>query len=115
MECGCLHGGVIENGRAHNPLTLCSVPALVHVQVWGCTYWVTLGVQLRNATTTKYRSVMFKSLCICFGYVMFLMSSLVVDSCSFVFCVCLQKHLRLPQDGLCISLHYLLFFILKYY
>ena len=34
MECGCLHGGVIENGHARNPLTLCSVPALVHVQVW---------------------------------------------------------------------------------
>ena len=33
-ECGCLHGGVTENGRTRNPLTLCSVPALVHVQVW---------------------------------------------------------------------------------
>ena len=33
-ECGCIHGGVIENGRACNALTLCSVPVLVHVQVW---------------------------------------------------------------------------------
>ena len=32
-ECDCLHGGVIENGCTHNPLTLCSVPALIHVQV----------------------------------------------------------------------------------
>ena len=32
-ECGSLHGGVIENGRARNPLTLCSVPVL-YVQVW---------------------------------------------------------------------------------
>ena len=31
-ECSCLHGRVIENGRARNPLTLCSVPELVHVQ-----------------------------------------------------------------------------------
>ena len=28
-ECGCLRGGVIDNGRARNPLTLCSVPVLV--------------------------------------------------------------------------------------
>ena len=33
-ECGCLHGGVTENGRARNPLTLGSVPVLLHVQVW---------------------------------------------------------------------------------
>ena len=29
-----IHGGVIENGRTRNPLTLFSVPVLVHVQVW---------------------------------------------------------------------------------
>ena len=29
-ECGCPYGGVIENGRARNPLILCGVPALVH-------------------------------------------------------------------------------------
>ena len=34
MECGCLHGGVIKNGHTRNPLTLCSVHVLVHVQVW---------------------------------------------------------------------------------
>ena len=34
MECNCLHGGVIENSRACKPLTLRSVPVLVHVQVW---------------------------------------------------------------------------------
>ena len=26
--------GHFENGRARNPLTLCSVPVLVHVQLW---------------------------------------------------------------------------------
>ena len=31
---GCLHGGVFENSRTCSPLTLCSVPALVHVHVW---------------------------------------------------------------------------------
>ena len=31
-ECGCLHGGVIENGHTCNPLTLWTVPVLV--QVW---------------------------------------------------------------------------------
>ena len=35
-ECGCLHRGVTDNSRASNPLTLCSVPALVQVQV--CVY-----------------------------------------------------------------------------
>ena len=30
-ECGCLHGGVIVNGRTLNPLALSSVPVLVHV------------------------------------------------------------------------------------
>ena len=25
-ECGCVHGGVIENGRTRNTLTLGSVP-----------------------------------------------------------------------------------------
>ena len=40
MECGCLHGGVIENGRTHNPLTLWTVPVFVHVYGCGCTYWV---------------------------------------------------------------------------
>ena len=46
MECGCLHGGVIEKTVTHAPslLTLCSVPVLVlgdNPQ----------GVQPRNATT----------------------------------------------------------------
>ena len=57
-ECGCLHGGVIENGRECNPLTLCSVP--VHVMMYRrvCTYRVTLRVHLRNATTaTNYFSI----------------------------------------------------------
>ena len=31
MECGSLHGRVIENDCAHNPLTLYSLPALVHI------------------------------------------------------------------------------------
>ena len=55
-ECDCLHGGVIENGRACNPLTLCSVPALFFVQVWVHTPGVTQSqsVQLRNATTTTF-------------------------------------------------------------
>ena len=39
-ECGCLHGGVIENGRTHNPLILCSV----YMYRCGCTYRVTLRV-----------------------------------------------------------------------
>ena len=51
-ECDCLYGGVIKNGRTCYPLTLCSVPALVHVQVH------ILGdhqsVQLRNTTTTTW-------------------------------------------------------------
>ena len=56
MECGCqhrliVHGGVIENSRARNPLTLCSVPALEHVQVWGHIPDDPHGVQLGNATT----------------------------------------------------------------
>ena len=50
MECGCLHGDLIENGRACNPLTLCSVPVLVHVQV--LVHIPGDRVQLRNATTT---------------------------------------------------------------
>ena len=33
-EYGYLHDGVIENGCTRNPLTLSSVPVLVHVQVW---------------------------------------------------------------------------------
>ena len=50
-ECGFLHGGV-ENGRARNPLTLCSVAALVHVQVWVHMPGDPQNVQLRNDTTT---------------------------------------------------------------
>ena len=33
-SAGCLHGRVIENDCTCNPLTLCSVCVLVHVQVW---------------------------------------------------------------------------------
>ena len=51
-ECGCLYGGVIENGRARNPLTLCNVPVLVHVQVWVHVPGDPQSVELRNATTT---------------------------------------------------------------
>ena len=29
MECGCLHGRVIENGCTRNPLTLSTVPVIV--------------------------------------------------------------------------------------
>ena len=50
--CGCLQGGVVENGRARNPLTLCGVPALVHVRVWVHIPGDPQGVQPRNATTT---------------------------------------------------------------
>ena len=53
QECGCLHGGVIENGRTHQSLTLCSVPVLVHVGVWMFIPGDPQSVQLRNATTTK--------------------------------------------------------------
>ena len=45
MECGCLHGGVLENGCTRNPLTLWTVP--VHkLYMYGCgrTYRVTLRV-----------------------------------------------------------------------
>ena len=44
--CGCLHGGVTENGRTRNPLTTWTVHVLVHVCAGmdGCTYWVTLRV-----------------------------------------------------------------------
>ena len=52
-ECGCLYGGVIENGLTHNPLTLCSVPVLVHVQVWLHMPGDPQSVQLSNATTTN--------------------------------------------------------------
>ena len=56
-ECGCLHGGVIENGCSRNPLTLCSVPVLVHVHVWVHILGDPQSVQLRKATTTtKSRS-----------------------------------------------------------
>ena len=34
MECSYLHGGVIENGHTRNPLTLRTVPVLVHVRLW---------------------------------------------------------------------------------
>ena len=53
MECGCLCGGVIENGRTCNPVTLGSVPALVHVQVWVHILGDPQSVQLRNAATPK--------------------------------------------------------------
>ena len=33
-RAGCLQGREIENGRARNPLTPCSVHVLEHVQVW---------------------------------------------------------------------------------
>ena len=33
IECGCPHEGVIENGQARSPRTLCSVPVLVSKQV----------------------------------------------------------------------------------
>ena len=51
-KCGCLHDGVIENGCARNPLTLCSVPVLV-VQVWVHIPGDLQCVQLRNATKKK--------------------------------------------------------------
>ena len=44
--------GVIENGCARNPLTLCTVPVLVHVRVWVHIPGDPQSVQLRNATTT---------------------------------------------------------------
>ena len=50
-ECGCIHGGVIENGRARNTLTLWTVPVLIHVRVWVHTLVDCRRVQLRNATT----------------------------------------------------------------
>ena len=55
-ECGCLHGRVFENGGARNPLTLCSVLVLVHVQVWVHIPGDPQSVQLRNATTTYVTS-----------------------------------------------------------
>ena len=58
MECDCLHGEVIENGRARNPLTLCSVPTLVHVQVWVHKPGDPQSVQLRNATTATSPNAM---------------------------------------------------------
>ena len=53
-ECGCLHGGVTENGHARNPLTLCSAPLYlhVHVQVWVHIPGDPQSVQLRNDATT---------------------------------------------------------------
>ena len=44
-ERGCLQGGVTENGRTRNPLTLWTVPVLVNVRVW---FWVTLRVFSRG-------------------------------------------------------------------
>ena len=34
MECGCLHGGVIENSHTHNPLSLTQLTVPVLVRVW---------------------------------------------------------------------------------
>ena len=45
---------LIENGRARNPLTLCSVPALVHVQVLVHIPGNPQSVHLRNASTTSF-------------------------------------------------------------
>ena len=53
MECGCLHGGVIENGRTPNPLILWTVPVLVHVRVWGHILGNPQSVHLRNVTTAE--------------------------------------------------------------
>ena len=52
-ECGCLLGGVIENGRTGNPLTLWTAPVLVPVWVWVHILGDPHSVQLRNATTTR--------------------------------------------------------------
>ena len=49
-ECGCLHGGIIESGRTRNPLTLRTVPVLVHIRVW---VHILGDPQLRKATTTS--------------------------------------------------------------
>ena len=54
MERSCVHCWVIENGRMCNPLTLCSVPALVHVQVCVHIPGDPQSVQLRNATTDLF-------------------------------------------------------------
>ena len=35
MQCGCLHGGAIENGRTRNPLTLWTAPVRVWVHILG--------------------------------------------------------------------------------
>ena len=51
MECGCLQGGVIGNGRTRNLLALCSVPVLVHVQVWVHIPGDPQSAKLRNAAT----------------------------------------------------------------
>ena len=34
MECGCLHGEVIENGHTRNPLSLTLRTVAVRVRVW---------------------------------------------------------------------------------
>ena len=40
MECGCLHGGVSENGRARNHLTLCQCTCTCTCTgVGACTRW----------------------------------------------------------------------------
>ena len=46
-ECGCLLGGVIENDRTRNPLTLWTVHGLVHVRVWVHALGNPQSVQLR--------------------------------------------------------------------
>ena len=50
--------GVLENSRTRNPLTLCRVPALVHVRVWVHIPVDPQSVQLRNATTTITTTVL---------------------------------------------------------
>ena len=51
-----IHGGVIENGRTRNPLTLRTVPTLVLVRVWVQILGDPQTAQLRKATTTTTRT-----------------------------------------------------------
>ena len=62
-----LHGGVTKNGRTHNPLTLPTVPVLVHVWVWVYILGDPQNVQLRYAKVqVQVQQLTFVCFLMCF-------------------------------------------------
>ena len=91
MECGCLHGGVIENGHTHNPLTLWTLSVLVHVRVWVHILGDAQSVQLRNGTTTTTTNTVIVPGSSCFWVLLLL----VARAADFPLCVCWANVLHL--------------------